>query len=237
MRPGVLPPTGGSVAPASGPVGGRGASIGGAPAVVANQWVVGEPTGLPHTPHRQAWWRVEDQMGWWEGPATRAALARSERHLRAFGFGRVGGNVGAGARVGIVEWNRRSGRAYEVGHCVRWNGHTRRGYCDKCPGHSDFRHRAADTRGYGPAHLSLLWCGPIKATLPSAVLTPPQIVASLLPARSGTGVTQLQATQALQVRGVCRTAVAVRECVQIAQPRAGRDRGSRSQEDACEEGG
>jgi class 3 adenylate cyclase len=31
--------------------------------------------------------------------------------------------------LGIVEWDRRSGRAYEAGHCVRWNDHTRRGYC------------------------------------------------------------------------------------------------------------
>jgi len=137
------------------------------------RWHINGRLGSVRTSHARRIGRHSGTLGikWAGGRALpiRAALARGERrHLRASGIKRVGGNVGA--RVGIVKWSRRSDRAYEAGRCVRRNGHTRHGYCDKCTAHGYFRHRAADTRGHRPVHPSLLWSGRKRATLPFTVI-------------------------------------------------------------------
>jgi len=170
MRPGTPPATGGSAAPSVGPLGGGGASIGGAAGGVGTStggWEAYGPPTHAASAGILAHWGSNGLVG---GPCQYGPPwhAGEPRHLRASGIKRVGGNVGA--RVGIVKWSRRSGRAYEAGRCVRRNGHTRHGYCDKCTAHGYFRHRAADTRGHRPVHPSLLWSGRKRATLPFTVI-------------------------------------------------------------------
>jgi hypothetical protein len=112
----------------------------------------------PGMPHRQAWWRIGDQPGWSEGPANMGRPGT--RRMSAFAdiwdrsdWWEI--RQAAAEEAGRLKRNRRNERADEGGHCIRWNGRTRRGYHRKCPGHSDFRRHVANTRGYGPAHLLL----------------------------------------------------------------------------------